>query len=145
ELIAGTDNEAAGDITRAAGILITATVEAARGNTDQARELVMNALAADPEQSRGITARARHALGLCALADDDYLTAFEQLRQLFGPDGAPYHPHVSYLAIGDLSLAAARADCGQEGREIVKQIAERQATAGPSARLRQLLTRADCV
>jgi DNA-binding CsgD family transcriptional regulator/tetratricopeptide (TPR) repeat protein len=147
ELIAGTDNEAAGDITPAAGILITATVEAARGNTDQARELVLKALAADPEQSRVITARARHALGLCALADDDYLTAFEQLRPLFGPDGTPYHPHVSYLAAGDLALAAARADCGQEGREIVKQIAELHPTAAswPSARLRQLLSRADCV
>jgi DNA-binding CsgD family transcriptional regulator/tetratricopeptide (TPR) repeat protein len=147
ELIAGAENEAAGDITPAAGILITATVEAARGNTDQARELVLNALAADPEQSRVITARARHALGLCALADDDYLTAFEQLRPLFGPDGTPYHPHVSYLAAGDLALAAARADCGQEGREIVKQIAELHPAAASwaSARLRQLLTRADCV
>jgi DNA-binding CsgD family transcriptional regulator/tetratricopeptide (TPR) repeat protein len=147
ELIASTGNGAAGDITPAAGTLITATVEAARGNTDQARELVLNALSADPEQSRVITARARHALGLCALADDDYLTAFEQLRPLFGPDGTPYHPHVSYLAAGDLALAAARADCRQEGREIVKQIAELHATAAswPSARLRQLLTRADCV
>jgi DNA-binding CsgD family transcriptional regulator/tetratricopeptide (TPR) repeat protein len=147
ELAAGTDNEAAGAITPAAGTLITATVEAARGNTERARELVLNALAADPEQSRVITARARHALGLCALADDDYLTAFEQLRPLFGPDGTPYHPHVSYLAAGDLALAAARADFGQEGREIVKQIAElRSASASwPSARLRQLLTRADCV
>ena len=147
ELIAETGNDPAGDVTPAAGILITATIEAARGNTAHARELVLTALAADPEQSRVITARARHALGLCALADDDYLTAFEQLRQLFGPDGTPYHPHVSYLAAGDLALAAARADCGQEGREIVKQIAELHATAAswPSARLRQLLTRADCV
>ncbi len=147
ELIAETGNDPAGDITPAAGILITATVEAARGNTARARELVLTALAADPEQSRVITARARHALGLCAIADDDYLTAFEQLRQLFGPDGTPYHPHVSYLAAGDLALAAARADCGQEGREIVKQIAELHASAPswPSARLRQLLTRADCV
>ena len=147
ELIAETGNDPAGDVTPAAGILITATIEAARGNTAHARELVLTALAADPEQSRAITARARHALGLCALADDDYLTAFEQLRQLFGPDGTPYHPHVSYLAAGDLALAAARADCGQEGREIVKQIAELHATAAswPSARLRQLLTRADCV
>ena len=147
ELIAETGNDPAGDVTPAAGTLITATIEAARGNTAHARELVLNALAADPEQSRVITARARHALGLCALADDDYLTAFEQLRQLFGPDGTPYHPHVSYLAAGDLALAAARADCGQEGREIVKQIAELHATAAswPSTRLRQLLTRADCV
>ena len=53
---------------------------------------------------------------------------------------------MSYLAAGDLALAAARADCGQEGREILKQIAELQARPlRPSARLRQLLTRADCV
>ena len=147
ELIAETGNDPAADVSLAAGTLITATIEAVRGNTAHARELVLTALAADPEQSRVITARARHALGLCALADDDYLTAFEQLRQLFGSDGTPYHPHVSYLAAGDLALAAARADCCQEGREIVKQIAELQSTAAswPSARLRQLLTRADCV
>src|SRR3984957_11707579 len=147
ELIAESGNDSAGDVTPAAGTLITATIEAARGNTGHARDLVLTALAADPEQSRMITARARHALGLCALADDDYPTAFEQLRQLFGPDGTPHHPHVSYLAAGDLALAATRADCGQEGREIVKQIVELQATAAswPSARLRQLLARADCV
>jgi DNA-binding CsgD family transcriptional regulator/tetratricopeptide (TPR) repeat protein len=147
ELIAETGNDLAGDVTQAAGFLVIATIEAARGNTAHARDLVLTALAADPEQSRVITARARHALGLCAIADDDYLTAFEQLRQLFGSDGTPYHQHVSYLAAGDLALAAARADCGQEGREIVKQIAELHASAAswPSARLRQLLTRADCV
>ena len=147
ELIAETGNDPAVDVTQAAGILVTASIEAARGNTAHARDLVLVALAADPEQSRVITARARHALGLCAIADGDYLTAFEQLRQLFGPDGTPYHHHVSYLAAGDLALAAARADCGQEGREIVKQIAELHSAAAswPSARLRQLLTRADCV
>jgi len=147
ELVAGTGSEQAGDINPAAGTLIIATIEAARGNTDHARALVLNALAADPEQSRVITARARHALGLCALADDDYLTAFEQLRQLFGNDGTPYHPHVSYLAAGDLALAAARADCSPEGREIFKQIAELHATAAswPSPRLRQLLVRAGCI
>jgi DNA-binding CsgD family transcriptional regulator/tetratricopeptide (TPR) repeat protein len=147
KLMAGTGNEAAGDINPAAGTLVTATIEAARGNTAQARELVLNALAADPEQSRVITARARHALGLCAIADDDYLTAFEQLRQLFGNDGTPYHQHVSYLAAGDLALAAARGDCAPEGREVFKQIAALSATATtwPSPRLRQVLARADCV
>jgi DNA-binding CsgD family transcriptional regulator len=138
---------AAIDITPAAGTLIAATIEAARGNTAPARDIVLAALAADPEHSRVITARARHALGLCALADDDYPTAFEQLRQLFGPDGTPCHRHVSYLAAGDLALAAARADRGPDGREIIKQIAELQATATrwPSPRLRRLLARADCL
>jgi DNA-binding CsgD family transcriptional regulator len=147
ELIAATGSEAASDITPAAGTLITATIEAARGNTGLAHGLVLAALGTDPEQSRVITARARHALGLCALADGDYLTAFEHLRPLFGTDGTPYHPHVSYLAAGDLALAAARADRISEGREIFKQIAELQASAGswPSPRLRELLARADCI
>jgi DNA-binding NarL/FixJ family response regulator len=147
QLIAGTGNDAPGDITPASGTLITATIEAARGNTEHAHGLVLTALGTDPEQSRVITARARHALGLCALANDDYLTAFEQLRQLFGNDGTPYHPHVSYLAAGDLALAATRADCGSEVREIFKQIAALQASAAscPSPRLRQLLARADCI
>ena len=147
ELIAGTGQEAPGDITSAAGTLVTATIEAARGNTGRARDQVLAALAADPEHSRVITARARHALGLCALADDDYPTAYEQLRQLFGPEGTPYHPHVSYLAAGDLALAAVRADRGPDGRELFKQIAEQHAktSSWPSPRLRQLLARADCI
>jgi DNA-binding CsgD family transcriptional regulator/tetratricopeptide (TPR) repeat protein len=147
ELIAGAGNDGPGDITPAAGTLITATIEAARGNTEHAHGLVLTALGTDPEQSRVITARARHALGLCALANDDYLTAFEQLRQLFGNDGTPYHPHVSYLAAGDLALAATRADCGPEVREIFKQIAELHAgtASWPPPRLRQLLARADCI
>ena len=147
ELIAGAGTDPPGDITPAAGTLITATIEAARGNTDHAHGLVLTALGTDPEQSRLITARAWHALGLCALANDDYLTAFEQLRHLFGNDGTPYHPHVSYLAAADLALAATRADCGPEVREIFKQIAERQAaaTSPPTPRLRQLLARADCI
>jgi DNA-binding CsgD family transcriptional regulator/tetratricopeptide (TPR) repeat protein len=146
-LIAGTGDDPAVDIAPAAGTLITATIEAARGNTGHARELVLAALAADPEHSRLITARARHALGLCALADDDYSTAFVQLRQLFGNDGTPVHLHVSYLAVGDLALAAARADRSPDGREIFKQIAELHATAAswPSPRLRQLLARANCI
>ena len=86
------------DITSSAGTLITATIEAARGNTERARALIADALAADPEHSRLITARARHALGLCALADGDYLTAFDHLRHLFDDEGTPYHYHASYLA-----------------------------------------------
>jgi DNA-binding CsgD family transcriptional regulator len=147
ELTAEAGQDPAVDIATAAGTLIAATIEAARGDAAHARELVLTALAADPEHSGLTTARARHALGLCALADDDYLTAFEQLRQLFGPDGAPYHRHVSYLATGDLALAAARADRGPDGREILKQIAAQPASAirRPSPRLRQLLARAHCL
>ena len=47
---------------------------------------ISRALAGDPEHSRSVTARARHALGLAALADGDYVMAYGQLRQLFTDD-----------------------------------------------------------
>jgi hypothetical protein len=70
-----------------------------------------------------------------------YASAFGQLRQLFESDGTPYHPHVSYLAAGDLALAASRAGRRLDGRAIIKQIAT--ALPRPSPRLRQLFARAD--
>jgi DNA-binding CsgD family transcriptional regulator len=140
-LAAETDGEQGTDIAPGTRILITAAIEAARGNTGHARELIAAALAADPGPARLITARARHALGLCALAEGEYPTAFGQLHQLFESDGTPYHPHVSYLAAGDLALAASRAGRRLDGRAIVKQIAT--ALPRPSPRLCQLLARAD--
>jgi DNA-binding CsgD family transcriptional regulator len=129
------------DITSSTGTLITATIEAARGNTERSRALIADALAADPEHSRLITARARHALGLCALADSDYLTAFDHLRHLFDDEGTPYHYHASYLAAGDFALAAARSGHRLEGRKALKRISA--GLASPSARVRQSLARAD--
>ncbi len=129
------------DAASSAATLVTATIEAVRGNTEHARTLIADALAADPDHSRLVTARARHALGLCSLADGDYLTAFDHLRHLFGDGGTPYHYHASYLAAGDLALAAARSGHRLEGREMLKQISA--GLAAPSPRLRQLLARAD--
>jgi DNA-binding CsgD family transcriptional regulator len=145
ELAAETRSAAEIDVSFSAHCVIAATIEAARGETGHARALIATGLAADPEQSWLITARARHALGLCALSDGDYLTAFQLLHSLFGDDGAPCHHHASYLAAGDLALAAARSGHRLEGREILKQIRAgigrtRQAT---SSRLSQALARAD--
>ncbi len=132
-------------ITSGTATLITATIEAARGDTEHSRALVAGALAADVEHGRLVTARARHALGLCALADGAYLTALGQLRQLFDDDGVPYHPHVSYLAIGDLALATARCGHRLDGRKMLKRINAALAEAGQpcTPRLRQLMSRAD--
>jgi DNA-binding CsgD family transcriptional regulator len=129
------------DITSSPGILITAMIAAARGNTEQARALITDALAADPEHSRLIIARARHAFGLCALADGDCPKAFAHLRDLFDADGAPYHYHASYLAVGDLAVAAARSGHHPEGSEMLKRISA--GLDAPSARVRQLIARAD--
>jgi DNA-binding CsgD family transcriptional regulator len=129
------------DIATAAGRLIAATIAVHRGSTSHVRELIAAALAADPEHGRLITARARHALGLCALTDDDYPAAFNHLRQLFADDGTPYHQHVSYLAAADLALASVRAGRRTDGRQILKQAAA--TLEWPTPRLRQLLARAD--
>ena len=135
------------DVPPAAARLITATVEAARGNTRRARALVAAGLAADPEHGRLLTARAWHALGLCDLADGDYLAALSHLRRLFDDDGNPYHYHASYLAVADLALAAARAGSRPDGQETLKRVTEALAGTGPgpSPRLRQLTARADAI
>lgn len=116
--------------------LISGTVMAARGDTEAARTRIHRALAHDPEQSRLVTARARHALGLAALADGDHIRAYGQLRQLFTDDGQPLHHHVSYLAVADLA-AAARADRTLETRLLLGR-AEAAVAATQSPRLAQL-------
>src|SRR5260370_35767455 len=70
-------------VVSASADLITGTILAARGDGDDARARVSKALASDEEQSRSVTARARHALGLAALAESTYGMAYGQLRRLF--------------------------------------------------------------
>jgi DNA-binding CsgD family transcriptional regulator len=119
-----------------------ATVLAVRANPAEARARTARALARiDPVQSRGVTARASHALGIAAFADGDHLMAYAQLRQLFYPDGRPLHYHVSYLGLADLAAAAVRAGRPLEGREILDR-ALRHLDGTPSPRLEQLLGRA---
>ncbi len=137
ELIMGHPN----GVVSASTDLITGTILAARGEGDDARARVSKALASDQERSRSVTARARHALGLAALAESNYGMAYGQLRRLFTDDGAPWHYHISYLGIADLAAAAVRADRGFEARELVEVIqASLPGTASP--RLDQLFGRA---
>src|SRR5207245_2443638 len=85
----------------------TATVLVMRGQHDQVGSLLASALAAvGADEYRSVAARARHAAGIAALAEGNYLTAYAQLSQLFGADGMPLHQHVPYLAIADLAAAA---------------------------------------
>jgi hypothetical protein len=80
--------------------LTVATVLAMRGDHDQAATILARVLAAvDTSEYLGCAARARHAAGLAAIAQDSYVTAHAQLSQLFTPDGTPLHHHFSYLAI----------------------------------------------
>ncbi len=130
------------DMVAASAALITATVQAMRGDSAGAREQAAKALASiDPADSGLIAARARRVFGIAALDDGAHLVAYAQLRQMFGPDGSPLHPVVSYLGLADLAAAAVRADRRIEGRGVLERALD-QLGATPSPRLEQILARA---
>jgi len=130
------------DMVAASADLTTAAVLAMRADTGAARSHASRALArVDPAESRCVSARARHAVGVAAFADGSHLMAYAQLRHLFQQDGSPLHYHVSYLGIADLAAAAVRADRQLEGRDIVDRALSRLDGAA-SPRLEQLTARA---
>jgi DNA-binding CsgD family transcriptional regulator len=130
------------DIVAASAAVITATVLAMRGDSGAARRHAASALAAvDPAECGLVAARARRALGVAALADGSYLSAFTQLRGLFSDDGTPLHNYASYLGVADLAAAAVRADRRMEGRDVIEH-ALSQLTGMASPRLEQLIARA---
>jgi DNA-binding CsgD family transcriptional regulator len=130
------------DIVAASADVITATVLALRAHSGVARRHAARALAAvDPAECGLVVARARRALGVAALADGSYLSAFAQLRGLFSDDGTPLHNYASYLGVADLAAAAVRAERRTEGRTVIEQaLSHRNGTASP--RLGQLIARA---
>jgi DNA-binding CsgD family transcriptional regulator/tetratricopeptide (TPR) repeat protein len=128
-------------IVAASAALITASILAARGDVAAARAQAARALASDPVESRSVVARARHALGVAALAEGSDVAAYTQLRRLFDENGTPLHYHVCYLAVADFAAAAVRADRTVEGREVLRGAVARL-DGMPSPRLGQLLGRA---
>jgi DNA-binding CsgD family transcriptional regulator len=130
------------DIVAASADVITATVLAMRGDSGAARRHAARALAAvDPAECGLVAARARRALGVAALADGSYLSAFTQLCGLFSDDGTPLHNYASYLGVADLAAAAVRADRQLEGRDVIERaLSHLDGTASP--RLEQLIARA---
>ncbi len=129
-------------VVAASAELTTATVLALRADVGDARPQVTGAVArAGQSESRCLVARARHAAGLAAFADGSHLTAYAQLRQLFGDDGTPLHYHVSYLGLADLAAASVRADRQLECRRIVDRALIGLGDAS-SPRLEQLIARA---
>jgi DNA-binding CsgD family transcriptional regulator len=130
------------DIVAASADVITATVLALRADAAAARRHAARALAAvDPAECGLVAARARRALGVAALADGSYLSAFTQLRGLFSDDGTPLHNYASYLGVADLAAAAVRADRRMEGRDVIEHaLSHLNGIASP--RLEQLIARA---
>jgi DNA-binding CsgD family transcriptional regulator len=130
------------DIVAASADVITATVLAMRADSGAARRHTARALAAvDPAECGLVAARAWRALGVAALADGSYLSAFTQLRRLFSDDGTPLHNYASYLGVADLAAAAVRADRRMEGRDVIEH-ALSQLNGMASPRLEQLIARA---
>jgi DNA-binding CsgD family transcriptional regulator len=130
------------DLVAASADVIAATVLALRADSAAARRHAAKALAAvDPAECGLVTARARRALGVAALADGSYLQAFGQLRGLFSEDGTPLHNYASYLGVADLAAAAVRADRRMEGQDVVER-ALGQLGGAASPRLEQLIARA---
>jgi tetratricopeptide (TPR) repeat protein len=122
--------------------LATATVAAMRGDHDRVAPLLARVSATvDTSGYRGFAARIRHAAGLAAMVQGNYLAAYAQLGQLFAADGVPLHYHFSYLAIADLAAAAVRADRHLEARMLVER-ALALVDPAPGPRLGQLAARA---
>jgi DNA-binding CsgD family transcriptional regulator len=130
------------ELVGASADLIVATVLAMRADSGGARRHAGRGFAnAELTESGLLTARARRALGIAALADGSHLLAFSQLRQLFSEEGAPVHNIFSYLGVADLAAAAVRADRRMEGQDILERaLSQLHGTASP--RLEQLIARA---
>jgi DNA-binding CsgD family transcriptional regulator/tetratricopeptide (TPR) repeat protein len=130
------------ELVAASADVIAATVFALRADAVAARESATRALAGATRAESGlITARARRALGVAALAADDHLQAFTQLSQLWEEDGTPLHNYASYLGVADLAAAAVRADRQAAGSEVLER-ALGQLNGLASPRLEQLIARA---
>jgi DNA-binding CsgD family transcriptional regulator len=122
--------------------LATATVLAMRGDHNRVAPLLARVIAVvDVAQYRGFAARARHAAGLAAIAQGNYVSACAQLSQLFAADGTPLHHHFSYLAIADFAAVAARAERPLEAKTLLERTLARVDPA-PGPRLEQLAARA---
>jgi DNA-binding CsgD family transcriptional regulator len=106
----------------------------ARGNAERALALV------DPLESRSVAVFARRALGLAAVAEGDYDTAYAQFRAAFTEDGDPVHYHVSPTVLADLAAAAVRRGRREAAAELLERSVRRPGTV-LSARVRLLAER----
>ncbi|WP_345538221.1 helix-turn-helix transcriptional regulator [Phytohabitans rumicis] len=121
------------ELVTAATHALEAELSGVRGDTAAGRRQAAAALAAiDPQESRAIAVRARHAAGLAAVADGDHELAYEQLRMLFHADGTPVHFHASCYGLAGLAAAAARTGRRDRARQVVDLVAARlDGTASP--------------
>nr|WP_176583059.1 helix-turn-helix transcriptional regulator [Streptomyces marincola] len=129
------------DHAEACAHVLDATVLALLGESADARRGAERALVlVNPLESRSVAVFARRALGLAAVAEGDYDTAYAQFRSAFTDDGDPVHYHVSYTVLAELASAAVRRDRREDAAELLERSARRLGT-GMSARATALLDR----
>ncbi|MFI1051722.1 AAA family ATPase [Streptomyces griseoruber] len=139
--IAAVASAAGLDHAEACAHALDATVLALLGEPADARRGAERALVlVDPLESRSVAVSARRALGLAAVAEGDYDTAYTQFRSAFTDDGDPVHYHVSYTVLAELAAAAVRRGRQQDAAELLERSARRLGT-GVSARITALLNR----
>ncbi|MEJ1197883.1 AAA family ATPase [Streptomyces sp. CCNWLW230] len=139
--IAVVASQAGLDHAEACARALEATAVALLGESADARGKAERALAlVDPLESRSVAVCARRALGLAAVADGDYDTAYAQFRSAFTEDGDPVHYHVSYTVLAELSAAAVRRGQREHAAELLERSVRRLGT-GMSARVSLLVER----
>ncbi|MFD6191673.1 AAA family ATPase [Streptomyces sp. NPDC060275] len=120
---------------------LDATVLALLGEPADARRNAERALAlVDPLESRSVAVFARRALGLAAVAEGDYDTAYAQFRAAFTEDGDPVHYHVSSTLLAELAAAAVRRGRHEHAAVLLERSVRRLGT-GMSARVSSLVER----
>ncbi|MFF9099687.1 AAA family ATPase [Streptomyces rubrogriseus] len=129
------------DHAEACARTLDATVLALLGEPAEARDSAERALAlVDPLESRSVAVFARRALGLAAVAEGDYDSAYAQFRAAFTEDGDPVHYHVSPTVLAELAAAAVRRGHRETAARLLEHSA-RHLAPGMSARLSLLVER----
>ena len=127
---------------RAVGRELRARVAAVRGDPRQALGEIDDLLAeVEPGQSTSLEAILITGRGYALVALLDHEGAYDALRALFNEDGSPLHPHLSFLALGDLVAAAARVGRVDEVVGVVRGAAG-QLSDRPGDRMARVLARA---
>ncbi|MFH8446317.1 AAA family ATPase [Streptomyces sp. NPDC018026] len=139
--IAEVASQAGLDHAEACARALDATVLALLGEPAGARAGAERALAlVDPLESRSVAVFARRALGLAAVAEGDYDSAYAQFRTAFTEDGDLVHYHVSPTVLAELAAAAVRRGHREHAARLLERSA-RHLGPGRSARLSLLIER----
>jgi DNA-binding CsgD family transcriptional regulator len=108
-------------VVRASVATAAAYIAACRGHSGAAAEDAMSVLGIGGLTARsGLIARANHAMGMAALADDRPDEAFDWLGRLVADDGRASHNREAMFGLIDLAEAGRRTGRQAQARELVE-------------------------